>query len=308
MAVTDSSVGVAPVESSKPAVSWGPIVAGAFAASTVSVILILVGAGLGLTMVSPWAGDGAGATTIAASTAVWLVLVQWLSAAVGGYLAGRLRTRWVGIHTDEIYFRDTAHGFLAWALATLLVVGVLSSAVSSVIGGGVQAASTVASGAAMGATATAGAAASNAGSGEAAGQAMAYFSDQLFRPNDPARLAAPGAEGDAAAAAQATRVLATSAASGEMAPEDRTWLAQLVAARTGLSQPDAEARVDQVMARVEEAKTKAAEAADAARKAAATFALVSALSLLIGAFIASAAAAYGGSQRDEEEDVRIVRR
>ncbi len=308
MAVTDSSVGVAPVESSKPAVSWGPIVAGAFAASTVSVILILVGAGLGLTMVSPWAGDGAGATTIAASTAVWLVLVQWLSAAVGGYLAGRLRTRWVDIHTDEIYFRDTAHGFLAWALATLLVVGVLSSAVSSVIGGGVQAASTVASGAAMGATATAGAAASNAGSGEAAGQAMAYFSDQLFRPNDPARLAAPGAEGDAAAAAQATRVLATSAASGEMAPEDRTWLAQLVAARTGLSQPDAEKRVDQVMARVEEAKTKAAEAADTARKAAATFALVSALSLLIGAFIASAAAAYGGSQRDEEEDVRIVRR
>ena len=308
MAVTDSSVGVAPFESSKPAVSWGPIVAGAFAASTVSVILILVGAGLGLTMVSPWAGDGAGATTIAASTAVWLVLVQWLSAAVGGYLAGRLRTRWVGIHTDEIYFRDTAHGFLAWALATLLVVGVLSSAVSSVIGGGVQAASTVASGAAMGATATAGAAASNAGSGEAAGQEMAYFSDQLFRPNDPARLAAPGAEGDAAAAAQATRVLATSAASGEMAPEDRTWLAQLVAARTGLSQPDAEKRVDQVMARVEEAKTKAAEAADTARKAAATFALVSALSLLIGAFIASAAAAYGGSQRDEEEDVRIVRR
>ena len=93
-----------------------------------------------------------------------------------------------------------------------------------------------------------------------------------------------------------------------MAPEDRTWLAQLVAARTGLSQPDAEKRVDQVMARVEEAKTKAAEAADTARKAAATFALVSALSLLIGAFIASAAAAYGGSQRDEEEDVRIVRR
>ncbi len=308
MAVTDSSVGVAPVKSSKPAVSWGPIIAGAFAASTVSAILILVGAGLGLTMVSPWAGDGAGVTTIAASTAAWLVLVQWLSAAVGGYLAGRLRTKWVGVHTDEIYFRDTAHGFLAWALATLLVVGLLSSALSTVIGGGVQAASTVASGAAMGATATAGAAASNAGSGDAAGQAMAYFSDQLFRPNDPARLAAPGAEGDAAAAAQATRVLATSAAAGEMAPEDRTWLAQLVAARTGLSQPDAEARVDQVMARVDEAKTKAAEAADAARKAAATFALVTALSLVIGAFIASAAAAYGGSQRDEDEDVRIVRR
>lgn len=308
MAVSDSSLGVAPVESSRPAVSWGPIVAGAFAASTVTAILILVGAGLGLTMVSPWAGDSAGATTIAASTAVWLVLVQWLSAAVGGYLAGRLRTRWVGVHTDEIYFRDTAHGFLAWALATLLVVGVLSSALTSAIGGGVQAASNVVSGAAMGAAATAGEAATNPGSGQAAGQAMSYFADQLFRPNDPARLAAPGTEGEAAAAAQAARVLTASAASGEMTAEDRTWLAQVVAARTGLSQPDAEARVDQVMARVEEAKTKAAEAADAARKAAATFALVSALSLLVGAFIASAAAAYGGSQRDEDEDVRVVAR
>ena len=104
-------------------------------------------------MVSPWAGKSASVTTIAASTAVWLIVVQWLSSGVGGYLAGRLRTKWVGVHTDEVFFRDTAHGFLAWALATLLVVGVLSSALSAALGTGVQAASTVASGAATGAVA-----------------------------------------------------------------------------------------------------------------------------------------------------------
>src|SRR6478736_885812 len=143
----------ASTESSATAVSWGPIIAGAFAASTLTFILMLLGSGLGLSMVSPWSGSGASATTFAVSTAVWLVVVQWLSSGVGGYLAGRLRTKWVDIHTDEVFFRDTAHGLLAWAVATLLVVGVLGSALTSVLGSGVQAASTVASGAAMGASA-----------------------------------------------------------------------------------------------------------------------------------------------------------
>ena len=289
-----------PVESSQPAVHWGPIIAGAFAASTTTVTLVLLGSGLGLTMVSPWAGKSASVTTIAASTAVWLIIVQWLSSGVGGYLAGRLRTKWVGVHTDEVFFRDTAHGFLAWALATLLVVGVLSSALTAALGTGVQAASTVASGAATGAVAN---------SGEAsASEATSYFVDTLFRPADPAKLAAPGNEGDRAATAEASRILIAGATSGEMSPEDRTYLAQLVAARAGLSEADAQARVDAVLKRVEQAKVEAQEAADSARKAGATFALVSALSLAVGAFIASAAAAFGGKQRDEDEDVYLGRR
>lgn len=294
----------APVESSKTAVSWGAIIAGAFAAATITVILTLLGSGLGLTMVSPWASESAGLTAVAASTAVWLIVVQWLSSAVGGYMAGRLRTKWVGVHTDEVYFRDTAHGFLAWALATMLVVGVLGSTISSIVSGGAQAVASV-TGAAIGVGgAAAGAAANNNG---AASEATSYFVDSLFRPNDATRLAAPGAEGDSAAAAQATRILAASAATGEMSPDDRTYLSQLIAARTGLSQQDAEARLDAVMKRVEEARTKAQQAADTARKAAATFALVGALSLVIGAFIASAAAAYAGTQRDENEDLVVVR-
>jgi hypothetical protein len=287
----------APVESSSSAVSWGPIIAGAFAASTLTFILMLLGSGFGLTMVSPWSNVGASVTTFAVSTAIWLVIVQWLSSGVGGYLTGRLRTKWVGIHTDETFFRDTAHGFMAWALATLLVVFVLGSALSAAIGTGVQAASTVASGAAMGASAGATA---NAGTGGGS-DAGSYFVDSLFRPADASRLAAPGAEGDAAAAAQASRILIASAAAGEVSAEDKTYLGQLVAARTGLSQADATARVDAVLAQVDAAKVKAQEAADTARKAGATFALIGALSLIIGAFIASASAALGGRQRDDDE-------
>ncbi|MDR6954908.1 hypothetical protein J2X65_004284 [Ancylobacter sp. 3268] len=302
MASTYPAAGVsAPVESSSSAVSWGPIVAGAFAASTLTFVLMLVGSGIGLTMVSPWTNESASVTTFAVSTAIWLVVVQWLSSGVGGYLTGRLRTRWIGIATGETLFRDTAHGFMAWALATLLVVSVLGSALTGAIGTGVQAASTVASGAALGASAGAGA---NAGSG-AGSDATSYFVDALFRPSDPAQLATPGAEGNAAAAAQASRILVASAAAGEVSAGDKTYLGQLVAARTGLSQADATARVDAVLAQVQAAKVKAQQAADAARKAGATFALLGALSLMVGAFIACVTAALGGRQRDDEETLYL---
>ncbi len=305
MQSTLSAVDISPTtESSSTAVSWGPIIAGAFAASTLTFILMLLGSGLGLTMVSPWSGSGASITTFAVSTAIWLVIVQWLSSGVGGYLAGRLRTKWVGVHTDEVYFRDTAHGFLAWALATLLVVGVLASALSSVLGSGVQAASTVASGAAMGASAGA----SSSVSGASTDNATSYLVDSLFRPADASRLAAANPQNDAAAASQASRILIASAAAGEVSAEDKTYLSQLVAARTGLSEADAKTRVDTILAKVQDAKVKAKQAADTARKGSATFALLGALSLVIGAFIASAAAALGGRQRDEEEALFITSR
>lgn len=294
----------ATVESSSSAVSWGPVIAGAFAAATLTFILMLLGSGLGLTMISPWSNESASVTTFAVSTAIWLVVVQWLSSGLGGYLTGRLRTRWVDVPTDETFFRDTAHGFLAWALATLLVVFVLGSALTSAIGTGAQAVSTVASGAAMGASAGAAANAGNASGTDG----TSYFVDALFRPADPARLAAPGAEGDAAAAAQASRILISSAAAGEVSADDKAYLGQLVAARTGLSQADATARVDAVLGQVEQAKVAAQEAADTARKAGATFALVGALSLIIGAFISSAAAALGGAQRDDEEVLYLTGR
>lgn len=287
----------APVEASTSAVRWGPIVAGALAASTLTFVLMLIGSGIGLSMVSPWAGESTSLTTVAVSSAVGLVVVAWLSSALGGYITGRLRTKWVGIHTDETFFRDTAHGFLAWALSTLIVVAVLGSAMSAAVNTGVQATATVASG-----VATAASAGASATADSPEGSAMtSYFVDQLFRPGANTEITAPGPEGNAAAAAEASRILVASAASGEVSPDDKAYLGRLVAARTGLSEADATARVDAVLGRIEQARTAAQEAADNARKAGATFSLVAALALVIGAFIASAAAALGGRQRDDEE-------
>src|SRR3984885_363976 len=136
----------------RSAVSWGAVMGGAFATGSLSVVLVALGSGLGLTSVSPWSGLGVSATTLKAMTIIWLIVVQWLSAGVGGYLTGRLRTRWAGIHPHEEYFRDSANGFVTWAVATVLVALVLSSAFSSVIGGATRSAATLAGGAVQGAT------------------------------------------------------------------------------------------------------------------------------------------------------------
>jgi hypothetical protein len=285
---------VVPEESSRSATSWGAVIAGAVAAAVATLVLMLVGAGLGLTIVSPFSNAGISLATATVWTAVWLIVVQWLSALLGGYMAGRLRTRWVNLHTDEVLFRDTAHGFLAWASATLLVAGLLSSTISAMIGAGVQAASNVAGGAA-----TAGAAAAASDGGDT----TAYFVDTLLRPADPTR----PVEGGEQASAEVARILLASAASGQMAAEDRAYLEKLVAARTGLSPADATARVDAVLKRADEAAQQAKQAAETARKAGVTFALVGALSLFIGAFIASAAAALGGRLRDDNEGALDLR-
>jgi hypothetical protein len=285
---------VVPEESSRGATSWGSVVAGAVAAAAATLVLMLVGAGLGLTLVSPFSNEGISLGTITASTAIWLIVVQWLSALVGGYIAGRLRTKWVNLHTDEVFFRDTVHGFLAWALATLLVTGLLGSTISAMIGTGVQAASNVASGAAMG-----GAAAAASDDGNTTG----YFVDALLRPADPAK----PVEGGNQASTEVSRILLASAASGKMEADDRAYLEQLVAARTGLTPADAKARVDAVLTRAGEAANQAKQAAEATRKAGAAFALVGALSLFIGAFIASAAAALGGRLRDDNEGALDLR-
>lgn len=275
-------------------VNWGAIVAGALVATVATLVLLLIGSGLGLTMVSPWSSQGSTATAVLASAAIWLVVVQWISSCLGGYLAGRLRRRWTSVHSDEVVFRDSAHGLLAWALATLIVVGVLGSAISSLVGSGLQATANVAAGAAN--------AASSAVADAGANPSMAYFVDSLFRPADSARLNAPGQAGDGEAAAQATRILLTSAASGEISEGDKSYLAMLVAARTGLSQQDAQKRIDDTWTRIEDAKVKAQQAAETARKSAVKTALLGALSLVIGAFIAAVSAILGGKLRDEDED------
>ncbi len=274
----------APVEG----VSWGAIVAGAFAAAGLALILVALGAGFGISSVSPWSGASASTAALGTGAVIWLVVTQWLSAAVGGYLAGRLRTKWVGIHTHEVFFRDTAHGFLAWAVAVVLCASVLASVMSSLAGNTAQAGATMLSGAAQNPQ--------NAAQGTNALDPTPYYVDLLFRSDKPNGT-------DAATRDEAGRILAYDLRNGGVSAGDRQYLARLVADRTGLSQADAEKRVDDVTGRAKAASDEAAnrtrEAAETARKATAIFAFAASLSMFIGAFIASAAGALGGRQRDE---------
>jgi len=273
----------APVESSVSAISWAAIIGGGIAASAMSVVLVFLGAGFGLSSVSPWPNAGASATTFSIIAGIWLIVVQWLSSAIGGYTTGRLRTKWVRLHTHEIFFRDTAHGFLTWALTMLLGASIITSAISSAVGVGTQAAATVASGAAQGI----GAAASGM-------SGRAFGVDTLFRGEKP-EFAASSQQ----SRTETTRILANAAQAGDLSPADKAYLAQQIATRTGISEADAQKRVDDMIAQERAAETKARQIADAARKSVSAFAIFTAISMLIGAFIAAAAAAYGGSLRDE---------
>jgi len=279
-------------------VSWGAIFAGAAAAAALSMILVLLGFGLGFSAVSPWAGEGISAKGLGISTIVWLAATQIIASGLGGYIAGRLRVKWANMHGDEVYFRDTAHGFLAWCVATLVTAVLVVGSVSSVISGGVQAGASVAGGAAAAATQAAGSAAANTDSNQ-----YGYYIDNLFRDDRPASVSDDAAHGAVA------RIFAQSLANGQLSPEDRTYLAQLVAQRTNLSQADAEKRVDEVYARTQkaiaDAKVKAQQAADTAAKVAAWTSLWMFIALLAGAFFASLAATFGGRRRDAVEYVEV---
>ena len=290
--------------SSVSAVSWAAIFAGAAAAAALSLILLLLGTGLGLSSLSPWANEGTSGQALGIGTILWVTFMQLAASALGGYIAGRLRTKWVSLHTEEVAFRDTAHGFLAWAVATLLTAGVLTSAITTIVGGGVRAGAQVAGGAASAAGMAAAGGAAAAG-GEAAksggdGGPMAYFVDSLFR--NPKAKPNPNASPEAATA-EVTRIFTNAAASGKLPEEDSRYVSQLVAQRAGVSQQEAEKRVNdtfnQMQAKKKEAETAAREAADKARKASAAGALWLFISLLIGAFVASFFATWGGRHRDD---------
>ncbi|MBX5045116.1 hypothetical protein [Rhizobium lentis] len=303
VSMTGSGDVATPVESSKSAMTWGPIFGGAAAAIGVTLILLLLGSGLGLTMVSPWSGQSSSLGTLGVTAAIWLVVVQWLSSALGGYVTGRLRTKWAAVHTDEVFFRDTAHGFISWALATIFVAGFLASSLTSLAGAGAQAVGSAAQ--AVGSTAAAAGTAAASSATSPLDLSTAYFTDALLRP-DQARAAATS--NDAAATSEVSRILLNGAAEGQIPDDDKAYLATIVSARTGLSEADARARVDTVLKRIEGAKVATQKAADEARKTASTTAFLGSLSLLVGAFIAAAAAALGGSQRDEEEDLIVTSR
>src|ERR1700728_4845819 len=238
--------GATTIVDAQPAVSWAAVAAGAVAAAALTLLLIAFGAGMGFSAVSPWSDSGVSASTFSVATGIYLVLIGIMSSAVGGYIAGRLRSKWTGVHTNEVFFRDTAHGFLAWAFATLICATALASTTAHFANG---------AGASLaGATGQA---------ARAANPADIYV-DKLFRP-----------------------------------AADRSYVAQVVAARTGISQADAEKRVNEVA-------TEAKSAIDKARRSAAKLSFWLTAALLFGSFAASLAGAEGGALRDGTWNDRVL--
>jgi hypothetical protein len=260
-------------------VSWPAIIAGAFVTAALWLILLALGAGIGLSAVSPWSNAGASAVAVSRIGIIWLIIVQIISAGMGGYLAGRLRTKWTTIHTDEVYFRDTAHGFLVWAVGLVISAAFLASVATSMAGGAGQSGR-------MGFSTATGAPPRALPAGSLNLNSNDYFIDRLFRTNHPV------SANDAQVHAEASGILTHALEQKNLPAADHTYLAELIATRTGLSSAASESRVAEVYAVMQ-------KSADSARKAAADLSLWLFVSFLIGAFCASYAATIGGRQRDQ---------
>lgn len=258
--------------------SWPSIVAGAVVACALTLVLLVFGTGLGLTMVSPWSGSGVSATTFKITTGLYLIVIAMLASSIGGYIAGRLRSSWTDVHRDEVYFRDTAHGFIAWALATVLGATALAIPATSLIGGS-------AVGASQGA----------ANAAQTNGPMDGYVDTLLW--SDPAAAGPTGAASGGTTNAtdsrgEMVRLFTRSFRNGgDLKGSDREYAAKVVASRTGMSQADADKRVNDVVTQVK-------ADADAARKATASLAFWLTAAMLLGAFCASLAATEGGGLRD----------
>jgi hypothetical protein len=275
-------------------IEWGAVIAGAVMAAALSFVFLSFGTAIGLTTVSPWPNSGVSGKT-AASLAVFWTLAQQIGAfMIGGYIAGRMRARWAEANADETEFRDGLHGALVWAVGIIIGAMLLFAAAGAVARTGAQALASAST-----------AAASNA-------DTVAYYADAMMRP--AARPATgQGTQGAATPArveplsqetrAEVGRVVARSIAAGSLADSDRSYLASLVAQRTGVPQADAERQVNQT---ITEAINATREAADKARRAAVLGGLVTAVALLVSLAAAWWAAQKGGNHRDQRIPARFT--
>ncbi len=296
-------------------VDWGAIIAGAVLASAISLLLFTFGGAIGLSMLSPWDGEGANMSVYFIVMGLWTLWVVVSSFMAGGYMAGRMRRR-IGDGTEhEVEVRDGAHGLLVWALGLLLASLLLALGIS---------------GAAGVAAKGAGAAAGVAGVAAARGDVNDYTIDSLLRPTGTSTAASNAATAaPAAGAADATaattdamganppmgdatqgasrrasqsdrqeisRLMTFGTVHGALTADNKTYLAQRVAAQTGLTQAEAQARIDQVL-------TEAKKKADTARKIGIVIGFLTAAALAVAAAAAAWAANLGGRHRDQGTDM-----
>jgi hypothetical protein len=253
-------------EAPASAVSWAAVSGGAFVTAALLLSLSALGAGMGLSSLSPWSNSGVSPSSVGMGALLWLAVIETLACAIGGYVAGRLRTKWVDVHSDEVYFRDTAHGFLVWAVAFVILAAFLSS-VGTVLAGRDRSAN----------------AAPSAG---LVTDANRYFIDSLFRSDQSSSIP------DEALRAEIGVIFGHALHQRELAADDRNYVADMVATKTALARPEAERRVTEVFGRDQ-------QAVDNARKAVAHSLYWMFVALLLGAFAASLAATLGGRRRDQ---------
>lgn len=310
-------------------VSWSAVLAGTAAASALSLILIVLGVGFGMSSISVWSGQGISAEALGFTAIAWLVFTQVIAYGMGGYLAGRLRVKWFSVHDDEVYFRDTAHGFLTWALASLLCATLLTSVIGKITSGAVNVGATLAGGAA---SATVTGATSNMDRGNLDGaikssvsNPLQYMVATLFRKGIVGTATVTNTDNSANTSsndnnatgnfsqkttsanefnqtAEVVNIFVNSMNATALPPNDVKYVGQLISQQTGLSQLEAESRVAMTFKTLQEKKANAIqtskEIAEKARKTAANTALWVFVLLLIGAFSASLAATWGGKCRD----------
>jgi hypothetical protein len=281
--------------------SWSAAIAGVFAATAVSLIVIALGSGIGLSFASPYgAGPSAASLTIAA--AVWLVMAQAFGFAAGGYLAARLRSPAYDGVAGETMFRDAAQGFVVWALGVVAMAALVGALGLLAADAGARVAASTAA----------------AAGGDRAAPATDYFVDLLFRPAPGTATAegqgSPNTVGaapagarralDAETRAEVTRILARGVSQAALDDNDRAYLAQVVSARTGLPPDEAQRRVATAESKAREAVK---EAADKTAKAGAYFSFWTFMSLLFGGAAATLAGALGGQLRDADGRLAQVR-
>ncbi len=282
---------VTPATGSKPAHSyleWGAIFGGATFAAAISTVMTAFGSAIGLTLVSPEPGRSTSLTVIAIVAALWALWIAVSASASGGYLAGRMRRPVADASQHEREVRDGAHGLVVWAVGAL-VATVLTT--SSLFG----AARTAVEGAAAASSATASLLTQQA-------DPMASALDSVMRSTGTTPVTAEERN-------EASRIFMTGLSTGKLEPGDREYLASRLAARAGVPQPEAEKRIDDAFARLNQAKETAKQAADQARKMGVLAAFLTAAVLLVGAAASWKGAMLGGKHRDEEMDLsHLIRR
>ena len=289
---TEVIVGMPQANATSPSVDWGAVVGGAFVAAALSFVLYSFGSAAGIASVSPWSYNNPSAKTLGIIGVIFVLLTMIGSFIAGGYVAGRMRKPGYETTAGERQLRDGMHGLIVWALGMIIGAVIAAMAVSAAARGAANVAATAAGAAGAAATGAAATAAANTPADQIRG-----WVDSMFRAPQGSQPGQPGrAEDDRA---EFVRIFQRSWASGEVSQDDRTYMAQAIAARTGVPEDQARSRVDAAVQQAKAAADAAKDAADKARKAAALLAFLLGAASICAAGAAYWAATAGGEQRDD---------